>query len=223
MESITFTLNGTDAVLSADYYPPIELSSDQNYVLGLTHLLTYYSFPNIDSKNNKFHVDDEIITIPTGIYEIDETTSFLRSKNVNISITKNMATLKCTILCDREINFKPENSIAKILGFDNRILEANIEHESDTIVHVFQMNSIRIECNITTNSYINGERSRTIHEFYPDVDPGYKIMEIPRNVINFPVTVRSIDHLEIGIKDQYNCLLNFRGETVTLRLHLKTA
>lgn len=223
MDSITFTLNGTSSVLSADYYPPIELPPEKNYVLGLTQLLTYYSFPNIDTGNNKFYVGKEVITIPTGIYEIDEITTFLRSKNINITVKRNTSTLKCTILCDQEINFEPEDSIADILGFNKKILEPNVEHQSDTIVHIFKMNSIRIECNITTNSYINNQRSRVIHEFYPDVDPGYKIMEIPKNVIYFPVTVENIDRLEISIKDQNNRLLNFRGETVTLQLHLKSS
>ena len=60
-----------------------------------------------------------------------------------------------------------------------------------------------------------------IHEFFPAVPPGYKIIEIPSQVIYLPVTVKSIDHLQLRIVDQKVDLIYFRGETITIRLHIK--
>ena len=222
MSSITLTLNGTSSILNSYYHPEIELSPERNYALALVQLLTFHSIPNIDTDNNKFHYDDKIITIPTGVYEIKDIESFLRKQNINIVITLNPNTLKSHVICSKKINFLPENTIARLLGFKNRILEANVNHESDTTVHLIKWNSIRVECNIVTNSFINDERSHTLHEFHPKVDAGYKIIETPNSLIYLLVSVQSIDHLEIKITDQDGNLINNRGENISVRLHLKS-
>ena len=126
------------------------------------------------------------------------------------------------MVCDKDINFEPIDTFARLLGFKRRILKANVQHESDMTVHLIKWNSIRVECNIITNSFINGERSHTIHEFHPRVDPGYKIIETPKSLIYLLVSVRSIDHLEIKITDQDGNLINNRGEDISVRLHLKS-
>ena len=46
-----------DSTLEAQYFPPIELSPNKNYALGLVELLTFNSIPNIDSNNNMFYVE----------------------------------------------------------------------------------------------------------------------------------------------------------------------
>ena len=222
MESITLTLNGKNSVLNSYYHPEIELSSERNYVLALVHLLTFHSIPNIDVDNNKFYYDNKEITIPTGVYEIKDIESFLKKNNINIEITMNPNTLKSYVFCNKKIDFTQKNTIARLLGFNKRILEANVKHESDMTVHLIKWNSLRVECNIITNSFINDERSHTIHEFHPQVDAGYKIIETPKSLIYLPVSVRSIDHLEIKITDQDGNLINNRGENISVRLHLKS-
>lgn len=69
--ALTITLSGNSSVLTADYFPPIELSKDFDYVCGLVDFQTYNSIPNIDETNNLFHIGDEIITLPVGSYEIE--------------------------------------------------------------------------------------------------------------------------------------------------------
>lgn len=83
------------------------------------------------------------------------------------------------------------------------------------------MNAIRVECNLTSGAYINNRLIHTIHEFFPTVSPGYKIVEVPKNVIYLPVTVEEIHMLNIRIVDQDGHLVNFRGETITIRIHIK--
>lgn len=50
--SITLTLSGTSSILENYFFPPIELKD--NYVLGLTELLTFNSIPNIDDEKKFF-------------------------------------------------------------------------------------------------------------------------------------------------------------------------
>ena len=74
---------------------------------------------------------------------------------------------------------------------------------------------------IAEGSYLNGIPVHIIHQFFPNVSPGFKIIETPHNIIYFPVTVKVIDKINIKIIDQNGDLVNFRNETVSLRLHVK--
>lgn len=227
-DSFTLSLSGTCSVLESFYFPPIQLSPNKNYCLGLVELLTFNSIPNIDEGNNKFHYGDDvekIITIPTGNYEIEDIEKYLQkqlhNENTSFSVRADNNTLTTKVKCTKSINFAAKDSIGSMLGFHQRILAANETHQSDRPVSIIHVNSLRVECNITTGAYVNGERVHTIHEFFPSVPPGYKIMEVPAHVIYLPITVQSIDHLQLRIVDQDGRAVNFRGEVITIRLHIK--
>lgn len=168
----------------------------------------------------------KIIKIPVGCYEIDEIFEYLKKtlkKRYDVSfeayVDKN--TLKSVIECDQEIDFNIENSIATLFGFEKKIYEKNKIYESDNIVNIFKVNTIRIECDLIKGSYINNKAAYTIHEFFPKVSSGFKITEIVNNIIYLPVANRSIHSINIKILDQDDNLVNFRGETITVRLHIK--
>lgn len=44
-----------------------------------------------------------------------------------------------------------------------------------------------------TEACVNKKKVHTLLEFYPTVDPDFKIVEIPTQVIYLPVCVKSID------------------------------
>lgn len=223
--SLTLSVSGTSSILEAQYFPPIELAPNKHYVLGLVELLTFNSIPNVDSSNNKFYVGKWVYTLPTGSYEIEDINTYLQDQlkvqNININIKPNNNTLRSEIECSHEINFNPQDSIGQLLGFTPRILKPYVVHSSDQPVTILKINALRVECNITTGAYINGKKVHTIHEFFPAVPPGYKIIEVPSQVIYLPVAVKSIDHLQLRIVDQDGNLVNFRGEVITIRLHIK--
>ena len=79
-DSLTLSLSGTSSVLKAQYFPPIELSRNKSYVLGLVELLSLNSIPNIDEGNNRFYVDKEIVILLTGSYEIEDIESQYKAK-----------------------------------------------------------------------------------------------------------------------------------------------
>lgn len=225
-DSLTLTLSGTSSVLESQFFPPLELSSKKNYLLGLIELLTFNSIPNIDTGNNKFYVGTEVISLPTGSYEINDIETYLKEillpKGISISVKPNNNTLRSVIECSEQIDFRPLDSIGQMLGFTQRILPAQSKESSDLPVTILKINALRVECNITSGAYINGRRVHTIHEFFPAVPPGYKIIEVPSQVIYLPVTVKNIDHLELRIVDQDGNLVNFQGEIITIRLHIKS-
>lgn len=44
--ALTITLSGNSSILTADYFPPIELVKHLDYVCGLVDFQTYNSIPN---------------------------------------------------------------------------------------------------------------------------------------------------------------------------------
>ena len=109
-----------------------------------------------------------------------------------------------------------------MLGFSRRVLESNTINYSDNPVDITKINTISIECNVINGSYINDAASHTIHQFSLRVSPGYKITEVPANVIYLPINTRRISTLELKVTDQEGNLINFRDENFSIRLHLKT-
>lgn len=168
------------------------------------------------------------IRIPTGSYELADLEKYIKKAlephKVEFVLTANKNTLQCEILCSQPINFRKANTIGPLLGFrDRRVLAANKTHVSKHPADILKINVIRVECNIIKGAYFNNEAAHTLHEFSLKVPPGNKIIETPHNVIYFPVTVKSIHALNLSIVDQENNPVNFQGETITVRLHIKRA
>lgn len=166
------------------------------------------------------------IEIPTGSYELENLAEYLqkrlKQKGAKLVLQANKNTLQCELFCSQPIDFSRPNTVAPLLGFrSDKVLDAYERHESQLPANILKVNVIRVQCNIITGSYFNNQASHTIHEFSPKVPPGYKIIEVPQNVIYFPITVKSIQRIDLTLVDQHSQLINFRGETITIRLHIK--
>lgn len=173
------------------------------------------------------HVGDTVIEIPVGSYEIDDIATFVQqslnksNSKASILIRANNNTLKSEVKASEVLHFDKKSSIAPLLGFGKRQLDPNTLHTSELPVNIIKVNTIRVECNIISGSFINNNQVHTLHEFSPNVGPGYKIVEVPTNVIYLPVNAKRISSLTLKLVDQDGHLINFRGETITVRLHLK--
>lgn len=194
------------------------------YKIGNSPVFIYIFKNDLDVSYNY----KDYIEVPIGSYEIidikNQINHIFKQNNVDctIEIHVDKNTLKCTLFSNRTIYFNEHFTIASILGFNtDRILKPLTKHESDLIVKISGVNVIKIECNIVEGAYSNSNPMHTLHEFYPSVPIGYKIVEVPQNVIYLPITVRSIQNISIRIVDQNNNLIDFRSEMVTLRVHIK--
>lgn len=230
MSSLTVTVTGTDAAnLVCNFFPPLELYGE--WYVGLLDFTSYNSIPNVtEGKNNAFPVKiskDQwsVIKLPTGTYEISDIETYLQKQlgERTISLRPNNNTLKCEIYCKHVIDFShTPNTIASMLGFkENQQLEAYKTHESNVPVDIIKVNTVHVRSNIVQGAYKDGQDQHTLHSFYPTVAPGFKIVETPTNVIYLPVNVQRVDNIILSLVDQDGDLVDFRGEVITIRLHLK--
>jgi len=223
----TITLNGNSSELTCDIFPPLEVENTAQ--ICLLSLQTNNSIPNIEPGCNTIGFrniinNSEYVIIPTGTYELDQLESIIQKMMPDyvsfFELKANSRTLKCSISCSHDVDLSIGNSIAKLLGFKNDVYTSGTTYESENIVNIMKINCIKVECNLITGSFCDGTPSQTIHELYPTVPAGYKIVELPRHPVFYGLNTRSISRVIVVLKDQNDCLINLRGEPITVRLQI---
>ena len=239
--SFQFIVSGNTTEFTTKFNPPIRLGSDSNYEVALANLETYYSFPNINETNNVFRYSADRgstwinIKINTGSYEIEDLNEEIQLQlklkghydRVNnhpyITISAKESALRSVLEINNSnyrVDFNTPNSVSTVLGFNGRIYSDGY-HESENIVNILTLNSILVEIDIINGSYVNGRQEPVIYSFFPNVAPGFKIVELPLNLVNLPVCGSNISSLTVRLKDQDGKLLDLRGETITMRFHMR--
>ena len=240
--SFQIILSSDKTNFNTRFNPKLELDEKKKYEIALVNLETYYSFPNIDETNNTFVYSPdngnswEKIKIPEGSYEIDDINNTIQhemekrghydeiNEDYYINIAPNTNTLKSVLILEKgyQVDFNHQNSLAKVLGFTGTKYTEGF-HESENVVDILRINSILVNIDIISGSYVNGTTKSTIYSFFPDVSPGYKIIESPVNLVYLPITLDTIDSLNVTITDQDYHLLNLRNEKLTIRFHIREA
>ena len=153
--------------------------------MALVGLKTYYSFPNIDATNRSFRYSPNNgtawfnVNIPEGCYEITDINEQvqrvmkgaghynLATDDHNISIEANNNTLK-TVLRIAEgyvVDFTTPNSIRTVLRFNAwRYLSGY--KESENIVDIMSITSLRVTSEFIGASYTNGTTGNVIYSFF---------------------------------------------------------
>lgn len=226
MSSKIFHLTSQNSDMVINIFPPIQISP--NAVMGLTHFQAYNSIPNVTSLNNQFSYKDSNDNwceenIPEGSYELSDIEQYLQDRigGENVKIQANINTLKCNFWCKYDVDFTKSNSIGQLIGIPQQIYKSNSDVTSVDIIQISKVNSIQVHVNITSGSFINGVASDCLYKCFITTPPGYRIIEIPINVVYLPVTTTEIDTIHIRVTDQNNSLINFRNEEIAIELHLK--
>lgn len=167
----------------------------------------------------------ETVVLQTGSYEIEHINKELQKSlgKENISLRANNSLLKCELKSKYYVDFSKEHSIGPLLGFpsESPILKPNETHTSTNPVDIIKVNSLNITCNLIEGSYIDGIDRHILHTFYPTVPPGFKIVEKPHNLVYLPLNTSYISDIVLNVLDQDGNFVDFRGELITLRLHVR--
>ena len=89
------------------------------------------------------------------------------------------------------------------------------------MVNILTTNSILVNIDIISGSYVNGSPQPTIYSFFPNVSPGYKIIENPHNLLYLPIAADTIHSITIWLTDQNGNELNLRGENLSMRFQMR--
>ena len=232
------TVSGKKSRIQTSFSPPLIFPAECQYEMALCGLETYYSFPNIDKENNKVQISVDagnkwlILELPTGCYEIDSIDEALKrfviekgGKKDDLCLSANRSTLESilTLKEDIQVDFTGENgTLRKVLGFDAEKIVKPGRHESEHIVNILRVNTIFVHCDIVKLSRKNGIASPIIYTFFPNVSPGWKIVNRPRNLIYLPLSLSVISQMTVWLTDQNDNALDTRGEELTITFHIKS-
>ena len=116
----------------------------------------------------------------------------------NTETSANTNTLKSEMIINNncEVDFRRYNSINSLLGFDSKLYTSRF-NESENMVNILTINSILVNIDIISGSYVNGSTQLTIYSFFPNVSPGYKIIENPHNLLYLPIAADTIHSITI--------------------------
>lgn len=241
-ESVTLSLTGNTTILSANYFPSINLYEDSE--IALLCLQTFNSFPNINKDNNKFAIQvvdhnnnntDRMwcyIKLEEGCYEIvDIKHRVMEQINIynekfktklTFDISVDSIDFRSYIKCNGILHFEVLNSIAPVLGFEKREYMPEYEtRRSEKAVNLNTINSIKVMCNIAQGSFVNHLQSHSIYEFFPSERSGSKVVQSPPNLIYYKLNKTNIDSITVHLVDQDHNLIDNFDETLTIVLHIK--
>ena len=234
--SFLLTLTGKGSRLEKTFEPEISVTPGCHYEIAFTSLETYFSIPNIDSSNNTLQVskgnDWKDISLTTGCYGLMDLNAEIGRQLKNIGMPKavefkaNYNTFKCIMILKAgySIKFTVKGSLRTVLGFEAKTYKTTRDQrfESEHTVQILTVNSILVNCDLVSGSYLNGIRAPIIHSFFPSADPGDKILERPVQYIYLPVASDIIRHISVWLTDQDQNLLDLREETLTIKFHLRS-
>ena len=89
------------------------------------------------------------------------------------------------------------------------------------MVNILTINSILVNIDIISGSYVNSSTQPTIYSLFPDVSSGYNIVENPHNRLHLPITADTNHSITIWLTDQNGNEFNIGRENLSIRFHLR--
>ena len=233
MASFYIIQSGESAKVETTFVPSLELEG--SYEIALHSLETYFSFPNVDEKNNKIRVSLDSgtswnnLTFAVGCYEHKDINEELQRQMIVLGGKKDDIILKpnkntfqsiMTISGNVQVDFNIPNSIRTVLGFNPKIYTSG-RHLSEHTVNIMRVNSIFVHTDVIGSAYVNGSQTPVIYSFFPDIPPGGKIVVQPRVLIYLPISLSVISRLTSWLTDQNNKPIDLRGEVLTIKFHFR--
>lgn len=243
MSIAAFILSSRKSDFTTNLSQQINLDPNVKYEAALLSINLYNSIPNITDTNNKFSYSTDkgnswkLLTLEKGSYELQAINDEIQRQMIlnndydsqtsefYITITPIIHELKSVVNITNEsymVDFTIENSIGPTLGFGAEIISAGYNKSKD-VVDITKINIVLVHTDIIFGTYVNDKMFPTIYSFDPTKVPaGYKIDERPNpTLIYYPLRTSRIDSIRIWLTDQDNNIVDFRGERITIKLHIR--
>lgn len=218
---------------------PIQFDNAQ---LGLTEFDFTNFFINVSAAlgNNKVYYSDDgadatkyTITVPDGSYSLSALNDYVGAQqaatvgNVIFSFIPNYSTNKAGIQFGNVVNWYVHfgaDSPYTLLGFSNGqnvpVGKANTAYyvEYGGAVAAFNnITSLKVWCNLTTDSISNTESSSVIYQTIPTVDVGSTQASTPQKPLFCDMAVQNISQITVRILDQNDNPVNMSEDfSITL-------
>ena len=83
--------------------------------------------------------------------------------------------------------------------------------KSSKVIELTSVKNVSIECNIVSNSYLNGKKTNILYRFTIPAPLGYDFEINPKNIIWLPISIKSFNSINFRLVDDKGKLLNLRG------------
>ena len=139
---------------------------------------------------------------------------------ITVNVPESKSIINITNLAYR-VDFTVENSIGSTLGFRPLVIQHGY-NKSQNIVDITKVNSVLVNVDIISGSYVNSNQSPAIYSFDPnDVSSGHKINKQQNQLIYYSVNRLDINNIRVWLTDENNNSVDLRGERVTVRIEIR--
>jgi hypothetical protein len=177
---------------------------------------TYY---NVTSKNNRFGVDDDLITIPPGAYSLNDLMSAISNALLPYgtpTVTFNNITNLMTIALNVNflLSFVMSNNISRLIGFNPNTERSGQQSYTGTRTPKLYDNAIYISTNFCTNIQTTSNLKNVSFVIPHNVNKGEIIQfySSTQFALQPRVNQQTIGNIEIRVFDEHGDLLQGLGE-----------
>lgn len=123
-------------------------------------------------------------------------------------------------------DFFPQIELDKDSNYGCALVDLFIRNGSELDAIIASNDFLYIDCEIISGSYINGLHCQTIHQFptatssVKQQKKAFALVEIPKNLIYFPVKVQRLRTIQIRILGKDRKPISVSGEIIC-RIHIK--
>src|SRR6266536_2614552 len=242
MRSQTLILTGNSTDFTTNLSPQIRLDPSKKYEAALLSINLYNTIPNITDKNNRFEYSPDNgstwkgFQLNIGAYEVSGINDEIQRQMIAngdydstngefyITVTVSVPESKSVIIISNptyRVDFTAKNLLGPTLGFRPVIIGKGYNKSQD-IVDINRVNSVLVNIDIISGSYVNSNQSPAIYSFDPNVvSPGYKINKHQNPLTFYHVNTLNINSIRVWLTDQNNDPIDLRGERVTVRIQIR--
>lgn len=104
------------------------------------------------------------------------------------------------------------------------VVRCSTIHNNKELKEIIALGILRINCDIISNSYINGQASHVIHQFATTAShvEDQTLLEIPKNLNYFSISKHRLQTIRITITNQKGEPVNIKSGDIFCRINIKS-